>query len=165
MNCPRCTTPNDNKEHYCKSCNLLLSGRPLVSDLSLGIKPVAMDILRELKARKSEVPCIMPRVAAWYNGRENGIVITVDKMIPVNVSDNHFLRNKTWQLNITFGEERRSDSLFLDMWETDTTFNPPTLADFNDEAYRNRICFPPKDKAKLIDCLLARINQFYNISG
>jgi hypothetical protein len=63
----------------------------------------------------------------WYNGRERGICLTIA------------YRSK--QLNITFGEVRNSDSIFVDVWETATTFNPPTSDDFTAEAYEQRNYF------------------------
>lgn len=68
------------------------------------------------------------RNSAWYNGREKGVCITVSDF------------EKT--LIITFGEGRNSDSIFVDTWEIKGgLLNPPTVADFTDEAYENRIYF------------------------
>ena len=63
----------------------------------------------------------------WYNGRERGICIIIS--------------NNGEQLNIAFGEIRNSDGIFVDVWETKSTFNPPTVADFSDEAYEQRNYF------------------------
>ncbi len=103
-----------------------------------GIHPVAMAILMLLdefeisglvdEEHKNNVKYLIDlRTSAWYNGRERGICLCVD------LNGTSFV--------ITFGECRNSDSIFVDSWIMKSSLNPPTVADFTDEAYSNRKYF------------------------
>ena len=67
----------------------------------------------------------------WYNGRERGISLTMR------------VGNTEPVLIITFGENRNSDSIFVDYWEDEIGINPPVVGQFTDEAYENRSYFKP----------------------
>ncbi len=101
------------------------------SDLS--IKPLAMSVLALIAGSQwgLQAPRFNTDVAtyAWYNGRERGIALVVKQ------------RNKK-RLVFTFGEQRNSDSIFLDKWEDDDSWvQPPTLENFTDETYKKRRYF------------------------
>lgn len=61
----------------------------------------------------------------WYNGREKGICLVVQPRYT----------GTPRALHITFGEDRRTDSIFVDTWEDTTPFNCPTLEGADQEAY------------------------------
>lgn len=65
----------------------------------------------------------------FYNGRESGICISIKSI----TSDKE-------QMNIVFGEQRRSDYIFLDIFFKDT-INCPSLQDFTEEDYNKRETF------------------------
>jgi hypothetical protein len=91
------------------------------------------------------------KTRAWYNGRERGVSLEV---------------RKSWQsskaLIITFGEHRISDHIFVDAWEIDAPplLNPPTVADFPDKAFNNRLTFPYGEIGKVVDLIRARMKVF-----
>lgn len=64
--------------------------------------------------------------STFYNGRERGICLTIAF---------HFGKPN---LAIVFGEHRNSDMIFIDHWLVEPRINPPTVADFTDEAYEQR---------------------------
>ena len=77
-----------------------------IGDTRLGVGSQAWSILHALSGY------IIPeglRVStyAWYNGRERGVALVVN---PAG-------SNKTRR--IVFGEDRRSDQIFIDFWHTD----------------------------------------------
>lgn len=90
--------------------------------------------------------------AAWYNGRERGCVLYVTS----------FQVKET--LIITFGEHRSSDSIFVDTWiSTKGFFNPPTVADFTDEAYKSRKFFSYGAYVDAADYIVDCIRNFISI--
>jgi len=68
------------------------------------------------------------KTAAWYNGRERGFSILFRSL------------EKGETLVITVAEHRTGEDLVIDHWKTKKIFlNPPTINDFPEEAYSNRI--------------------------
>lgn len=89
-------------------------------------------------------------VSAWYNGRERGICLIVRES---------FLSTRC--LILTFGEARSSDAIFIDAWEHEGRFlNPPTVADFSDEAYADRRSVPNGEIGTAVNVILDRIRDF-----
>ena len=68
--------------------------------------------------------------STFYNGRENGICLTVKSF--------RFYKES---LVIVFGENRNSDSIFVTTWLQNVGFNPPQVCDLTDEAYETRRYF------------------------
>lgn len=69
--------------------------------------------------------------STFYNGRENGICITVK----------HYSSARFERLVIVFGENRTSDNIFVQKWTEPGDINPPILQGLTDEAYNTRKCF------------------------
>jgi len=109
---------------------------PLI-DMSLGISDQAYMVLHALNYRGLQTKDFA-HTSAWYNGRERGFVISVQRISA----------NK--QLNITFGECRNSDEIFVDHWYRNT-FNPPTVMDFVDEDYQSRKYFKCMDVKSVVE--------------
>jgi hypothetical protein len=66
----------------------------------------------------------------WYNGREKGICVTVQKDFTSPC------------LNLTFGEHRSSDNIFVDWWVTTRPiYNGPKVSDYPEVAYKAREFF------------------------
>jgi hypothetical protein len=93
---------------------------------------------------------IETRTYAWYNGREKGVCLEIRPLL-----------SSKQALLITFGEHRNSDSIFVDSWEVEEFFlNPPTVADFTDEAYAARTFVPYGNVAKAVEVIRAKIQAF-----
>jgi hypothetical protein len=87
---------------------------------------------------------------AWYNGRERGVCLEVRPSIASKKA-----------LLITFGEHRNSDDIFIDSWVVETHFlNPPTVADFTDEAYEQRTLVKYGHVAEAVDVIRAKMKEF-----
>src|ERR1041385_7545837 len=88
------------------------------------LKKVKLD---ELPGATEEIGYFTPQTSAWYNGREEGIAITLQTFNdsrPVYV--------------IAFGEHRNTDSIFIDHWTMKAApFNHPTVPDLPEFAYYN----------------------------
>lgn len=66
----------------------------------------------------------------WYNGRERGFLLCYGRIVRDSI------------LCITFGENRNSDNIFVDMWiQNGLGNNPPTVKDFSEEAWKRRKYF------------------------
>lgn len=103
-----------------------------IPGLTNNINRPALAILALLEGAEIDIPdggyCSL-YTHAWYNGRERGISITVATRLKDNT------------LVITFGENRNSDSIFVDSWEMPFLLNPPSVDNFTEEAYENRKWF------------------------
>lgn len=87
---------------------------------------------------------------AWYNGRERGVLLEVRPNFA-----------STLGLIITFGEHRNSDDIFVDAWIVNEVFlNPPTVADFPEEAYKRRQCFREGRVGEVVDFIRLVIKTF-----
>ena len=133
----------------------------LIADATLGLNAQALAILAML----SRSPCddlgaeyeekfhefkIEIKTFAWYNGRERGVLLEVRPSL-----------SSKRALLITFGEHRNSDSIFIDAWEVNEFFlNPPTVADFTDEAYKARTWVDYGNVAKAIEVIRDKISAF-----
>lgn len=119
-------------------------------DTTLGIKSQAYAILHCLVDRYIDLKGLYPQTAAWYNGREKGIVIFMHS----------WSANK--QINISFGDHRNSDSIFVDVWETEGTMNPPTVKDFTEEAYTNRRYFGYMEILPAVEYIIESAQKYIN---
>jgi hypothetical protein len=119
-------------------------------DLSLQIDHQAWAILHCLN--KFEWPSHYISTAAWYNGREEGISLST------------YSKSSSYgRLLVTFGEARNSDSIFVDAWKVDySDINPPTVKDFNEEAYKNRAYFGYDETYKAALHIHKVIENYYN---
>jgi hypothetical protein len=93
------------------------------------VHPVALAVLHALSAYEFDDFSGYLETAAFYNGRERGVAVIVHS----------FAEGKP--LAIVFGENRRSDQIFVDEFEYEHGMNPPTIRDFTQEAYQNRRYF------------------------
>jgi|ERR671925_1909952 hypothetical protein len=85
--------------------------------------------------------------SAFYNGRERGVAITAHS----------FASNRDWA--IVFGEHRNSDSIFVDMFEFSGDINPPTIANFTEEAYKDRHFFSYNQVGQAAEYIFHQIQQ------
>lgn len=132
-----------------------------IADPSLGLNDQAYAVLAMLgRAEPTDLGAkyddtsreyeIEIKTFAWYNGRERGVLLEVRP---------HFTSKKA--LLVTFGECRSGDSIFVDSWEVEEHFlNPPTPADFPDEAYERREVARYGDVAKAVDLIKRKIRTF-----
>ena len=136
---------------------------PLV-DPTFGISFQALAVMHALQTYNFEVDSLAnASTTPWYNGRECGLCISLSRQDEERETSG-FAKYK--QLNITFGEERRSDSIFVDAWVTPPTYiNPPTVADFTDEAYKNRRSFAPLDVKSAAEHIIAKVKEFLKIDN
>jgi len=101
---------------------------------------------REIDHNIEAYVCIDTSV--WYNGRERGYALSVYRL------------GKIDGLVITFGEHRNSDNIFVDSWVTTLSINPPTVADFTDDAYKNRVNFRYGECGAVVRYILSTINMY-----
>lgn len=86
---------------------------------------------------------------AFYNGRERGCVLSIH-------------RTHSRPLVIVFGEHRNSDNIFIDAWtQPHLSINPPTVADFPDEAYRKRVYLRCGQYAQAVKRIVSIIENWY----
>lgn len=88
----------------------------------------------------------------FYNCRERGVGLRVRRAdgAGANVS-----------LIVVFGEDRKSDSMFLDHWVvTGHMLNPPTIKDMPEEAYDRRQFFDFGRLDKITKAIHLRIAEF-----
>lgn len=131
-----------------------------LADLTLGLNGQARAVLAML----SEISCdglsaydearreydVEIKTSAWYNGRERGVCLEVRAWFTDPMA-----------LFITFGENRTSDSIFVDSWEVECRLlNPPTVRDFPDEAYEARTFVPYGDVAGAVKVIRDKIAGF-----
>lgn len=130
-----------------------------IADASFGLSGQALALLGLLSRRE-------PSMAPWlddeqrydieidtfpfYNGRERSVGLRVRR---------DWIHGKG--LILVFGEDRRSDALFLDRWiEERVGLNPPTVANFTEEAYRARRTFPFARLDQAADAIIEDIRAF-----
>lgn len=126
-------------------------------DGNLSIQPQAMALLALLSGREwsfdvpDEVELTDISSFAWYNGREKAVCLHVKDWT-----------SKTDQnLFVVFGENRRSDQIFVDCWVADSiSLNPPTHADLPEEAYNRRRFFEYGDMHGAEQYVLELIKDF-----
>lgn len=91
----------------------------MLADSTLGLSAQALAILAMLSAEDSDDTEMRIDTRAWYNGRENGVSLTVRAHIP----DTH-------ALIITIAEHRISDAIAIEIWEMNGDIpDPPTPKD------------------------------------
>ena len=124
-------------------------------DMTLGISEQAYAVLQGLERLQIEVPNgTIAQTRAWYNGRERGVVLSFNAV--GKGKSNH-------QFNISFGECRNSDQLFLDKWEKYTGFSPPTISDFTEEDYANRQYFEYMDIKGVAEKIKEMVEEFCGV--
>jgi hypothetical protein len=129
-----------------------------IADNDLGISSQALAILAML----SRTDCdglakygdgqyqIAIRTWAWYNGRERGVCLEVRPSL-----------GSKRALLVTFGEHRNTDGIFIDAWEVEEYFlSPPTVADYTEEAYEQRVFAPYGNVARAIEIIRGKITAF-----
>jgi hypothetical protein len=119
------------------------------ADIDINISTQALLVLRALS--RQEIPDdwgIAPlETSAWYNGRERGVCVT-------------FRHSSGKYLAITFGECRNSDAIFIDHFDLKCKLNPPTIADFSQEAYEKRRYANYLDISHAIDIITDTIKDW-----
>lgn len=94
-------------------------------DNNLDIKKPALEVLKHLRKIKiSGERALMLRTAAWYNGRERGISVSVSTP-------------NGRGLVVVFSENRNSDDIVVYTWHVDFAgTNPVTPDQMSDATYR-----------------------------
>ena len=132
------------------------------ADLTFGLNPQALAILHMLAGRDPEFADyenghydFHMKTFPWYNGRERGICLVVS---PSYVGAPR-------ALHIAFGEDRRSDAIFVDVWEDVTADNGPTLRDASpeafEEAYQNRKHFNYGQIGQAVEAIFKAMELYY----
>lgn len=86
----------------------------------------------------------------WYNGRERGVALVM-----------YHSRTFAPSCVVVFGEERRSDAIFVDTWATEHPFDPPSVEDFTDEVYAKRVAFGPSQLHQAEQHIIKTLEAFY----
>ena len=129
-------------------------------DMSLGISEQAYAVLQGLRRLQIEVPDgVGVQTRAWYNGRERGIALSLYQYSGKTIQESH-----NDQLNITFGECRNSEQIFVDHWVGYTGFSPPTVENFTEEAYNNRQYFPYMDIVGVTEKIKEMVDEFCGVA-
>lgn len=84
----------------------------------------------------------------FYNGREKSIAIVA-----------HCKSDWAHGTVIVFGENRNSDDLFIDTWQTSNVWDAPTVEDFTEEAYKNRQYFKYHEFYKVAKAVVAMLSN------
>ncbi len=133
--------------HYIGDLTLGLSGQALA--VLAMLSKLECDGLSEYDEKLHEYK-IEIKSSAWYNGREHGVCLEVRPDIASSRC-----------LLVTFGEHRNSDNIFVDAWEHEGRFlNPPTVADFTDEAYETRTMVDYGNIARAVEVIREKISDF-----
>lgn len=128
---------------------------------NLGLSPTSLAVLAILSSMspdglvgyddKSMKYPLEVKTAAWYNGRENGIVLSYSHS------------NHTWGkwLHVVICEHRNTDRLTLYHWVAPRNVNPPTIQSngWTDEVYRNGQSFDEYNLAPVIEKIRDLINS------
>jgi hypothetical protein len=125
-----------------------------ITDKTFGISEVALKILDLLGQREvSFVPegdfSVYFRTYPWYNGREHGIAIVMGRYFKESIT-------------VVFGEARRSDQIFIDVFLMPNGVDQPTVQHFSEEAYRNRRFFNYNQESEAVDLIIDIFTQDYN---
>lgn len=132
----------------------------VVADPSFGLSAQALAVLAMLSQsecddlaeydEKRRDYSVEIKTHPWYNGRERGVCLEVRP---------HFAARQA--LLVTFGEVRSSDYLFVDSWRMSEFFlNPPTVADYPDEAYQARTHVPYGEFGRAVSLIRNLIRGF-----
>ncbi len=143
-----------------------------IGDLSFGLRSQALAILALLSQTEPEFAewddelhsyLVSFSTFAWYNGREKGVAIKMKRELrqqdpqnppPVQV--------------ITFGEDRTSDRVFVQIWITDYIDGAPTVEELDDRVERgqaSRCEFDPRNYGPVVDYILEQMKVFYDQFG
>jgi len=109
----------------------------MFADTTLGLSAQALAVLQLLAAEDSDDSELRIDTRAWYNGRENGVSLTVRASIP-----------DTRALIVVFAEDRTSDAIAIEIWGlVDDIPDPPTPACCRDDADRWTVKYGRLDEA------------------
>lgn len=127
---------------------------------TLSMNAQALEVLKRLKHMNLEDPRILVQTAAWYNGRERGFSLTFHAM-RVTYGDREIFRPN---FVIAVSEHRCCDSIVIDNWPIGyIPMNPPTVSDFNDDAYyRRRRTVPFEQYDDAVDVIRELVRQWMN---
>lgn len=99
-----------------------------IADPTLGLDSQARAVLAALSGLEAPEG-IRTETAAWYNGRETGIVITATVGFGAG------------GLHIAIFEHRNSDDIVVSHWAAKVAINPPTCNDRPEAAYEAQVSF------------------------
>lgn len=112
-------------------------------DTDMGIHPQAVAILASLRNAQEEEftqndlkPLFNCQTSHYHNGREHGVQVVFQKTVSGPA------------LVIAFGENRNSDSIFVQVDAIKTNINPPVCGDYFEASYYARRYFDPWDIRK-----------------
>lgn len=125
------------------------------ADPSFGINAQALAILQLLAGEDPTFAdyeenryLVTIKTFPWYNGRENGVALTVQAYSPSC-------------LVITFGENRASDQVFVEYWvEPCEPFNQPTPTNRHTR-HTERITFPAKNYGEVVSFITDVMSRYY----
>lgn len=107
------------------------------ADLTFGLQPQALAIAHLLAGmvpdfadwdEESDRFDVEINTFPWYNGEEKCVCLLV------------WQRSRDHCLHIVFGEDRKTDALFVEHWEDERPPNCPTLESANKDAYEGASC-------------------------
>lgn len=140
MTTETCADPSFGVNPSAQAILCLLAGTSPDFATSTGVAPYDVDIL----------------TYTWVNGRERGASLVVKTRPPGRC------------LILTFGEDRRSDLLFVEEWEeSEEPFNGPTVENRTraigeaEAVYKNRRHFSPRDVGSVAEYLYNRMAVWY----
>lgn len=125
-------------------------------DLKLNLNDQAWALLYLLSGRDFSVPegntgLISIHTNALYNGRERGVVISADYLCKDVGRE---------VLHVFFAEDRGSDSVVVYRWIGESFFNPPTVNDIPEEAWKNAVRFVPSKIGAAEQHIYDEIDEF-----
>jgi hypothetical protein len=125
---------------------------------TLSMNEQAIEVLNRLKHMTIEDSRVLVQTAAWYNGRERGFSLTFYAM-KVTYTDREINRPN---FVIAISEHRNCDSIVIDNWPIGyIPMNPPTVSDFNDDAYyRRRRTVPYQQYDEAVDVVRELVRQW-----
>lgn len=113
----------------------------------LGLKSIALAMLQYIHHNQTPeitfaAQHLQLEAAAWYNGREAGVVLYTFK--------------QAW----AFSEAKRTDEIFVDTFTVKHgTMNPPTTRDMSDEEYSNRKHFAHEEIGRACEYIILAISE------
>jgi len=133
------------------------------TDLTFGLQPQALAIAHLLSGRIPDFADwdaeakrfdIEIETYPWYNGREKAVCLLVyHKASPDRC------------LYLVFGEDRRTDNLFVERWEGDRPEQQPSMTtidqDVHEEAARDRYTSEASKIGEVADHVFELIAEFY----
>ena len=122
-----------------------------LADTTLGLKDQAISVLHALAGLEAPENIKWITTGAFYNCRESGIVCSFAKSLIKP------------GLHIVIVEHRNSDNIRVFHWRAPLSVNPPGLADFTEDTYRNREkCFPYQKIGSVVKYVLELVEAYAN---